>query len=271
MLIGLQSVFNAPLGPELHQQIKAQGFDLQRVDAQLQDANEAAYLVQEVLDVGLVPLVIFQKLEQLQYLPRGTHVELWNEPNLYDHAPGEPNVKDPAVYRALVFQAHTECERLGLHLWAGSVSNFNQDGLTYLKALDPMTWPAPIGVSMHWYPHKFWKFPHPGFWTREAELQTFKTIIGLRHWGMSEFGFHTNAQIDLGFWRWGWSDYDVARFTADEWPFWERHGAYYAVGYQLNDGTDGQMLYGYRATYAPGSPWKLVASTVREYKASQHT
>lgn len=235
MIRGLQAGFGELLGPATLAAVKGLGVQLVRLDCQHVAPIATRLLVLEALDAGLVPYPIIRDVAQLEHLPAGTNVELRNEPDL--------NGPSPAVYEALVREMAVECTRLGLHLWAGCVSNLNERGLRYLREAKASTWPDGVNVSCHWYPHgSSNRTPHPGFDSRQHEVEELKKLIGTRAWGVSEFGFHqagrSRSWIDrlLRIPATPWTDEQVAEMVALEWDFWERVGAVGAVLYQINDG-----------------------------------
>lgn len=235
MIRGLQAGFGHALGAELLGSLRDLGVQLVRLDCQDVGPVATRTLVLEVLDAGLVPYPIIRTATQLDHLPAGTNVELLNEPDL--NGPSAREYENHLQYVA------AECARLGHHLWAGCISNLNERGLRYLREAHVERWPAGVNVSVHWYPHgDSNRTPHPGFDSRQHEVDQLKKIIGDRAWGVSEFGFHTTARsrswIDrlLRIPNFPWTDEQVAAMVTLEWEFWERVGAVGAALYQLNDG-----------------------------------
>lgn len=277
LIRGLQAVFHgASIGSSLYAELKAMGVQGIRADCQklgdgrtLISAVQAADVTREIRAAGLECLTTLYAPEQLAALQPGDHVEFRGEPDI-----GHPgNYADtqpipPAEYRRLLFAFHAEAARLGVRVWAGVISNLNQRGLEWLAAADPSTWPTDINVSIHWYPHGDRPTnPHPGFRSRDHEVDVLKAIIGARPWLLSETGYHTGNRAS----RWErlfgirrqWSDAQVAQHVSFEWAFWERRGAVGAVLYQLNDGTTGDPLDKYGIRYLDGR-WKPVARTFAE-------
>lgn len=264
MIRGLQAGFGEMLGPSTLGALRALGVQLVRLDCQGASPMATGALVREVLEAGLVPYPIVREAAQLVHLPAGTNVELRNEPDLEGPS--------PADYEGLVHQVASECARLGVHLWAGCVSNLNERGLRYLREAHVERWPAGVCVSVHRYPNgDAPTTPHSGFRSREHEVETLHALIGQRPWGISEFGYHT---ADRASWldrllgrRRRWSDDQVAAMVAWEWDFWAAQGAAGAVLYQVNDGPSSvtarpQALDTYGIRRLDGA-WKPVAATFK--------
>jgi hypothetical protein len=188
------------------------------------------------------------------------NVELRNEPDL--------NGPAPDIYSKMVVTFAEVCERRGLYLWAGAVSNLNQRGLGYLATARPDRWPANVNISVHRYPHGDTPWtPHPGYSSRVHEVDTLRMIIGARRWGVSEFGYHT-ANRATRWERWfgikrQWTDVQVAEYVRWEWDFWQDEGAAGAALYQLNDGPTAAAIdrYGIRDIHGA---WKPSAATFKE-------
>ena len=263
MIRGLNAGFGEPLAHELPA-LRDLGVQLVRTDCQQLDAPKTLARVIEIFHAGLIPLPIIGHVFQLHMLPHGTHVELRNEPDLEGPS--------PAVYEGMVIQTARECERYGLTLWAGAVSNLHQRGLEYLAACRPDRWPASVRVSVHRYPHGDTpQTPHTTFTNRESEVNTLRRIITSqrkeRTWGVSEFGYHTANRAKtweryLGIRR-QWTDDQVAEFVAWEWAFWSEAGAAGACLYQLNDGPTSAAIDRYGIRTVDGA-WKPVSTTFLE-------
>lgn len=266
MLYGLQAGFGVPFPAGDLQSIKDLAFDLVRLDCQECTAEQTAALNQEVLDAGLHTLVIVKYADQMLKLPAGTRVELYNEVD-YNPETGRPKIT-PAEYHGRVFDCAFVARDNFLTLYAGGVSNFNQNALQYLTDTHPETWPDNVRVSIHRYPWRFSpKTPQPGFRNRMNEFFKFRNIIGDRKFGVSEFGYHSARQW---FWKiipWRWDDREVAENINYEWSFWKNVGADFAVLYQLNDGPNSKTInrYGIRKNDSNGNaqgPMKPSAFTV---------
>ena len=271
MFYGLQAGFGHPLGADMLGQIRALGFDAVRLDCQDLPADTRAALIAEATEAGLIALVIVRDATQLDGVPAGSHIEIRSEPDIHTHAsfgldPSNAPVT-PAEYLALIEAAYSEAKSRVSTLWAGTVSNLNERGLDYLEALCPREWPPDLPVSIHWYPHGDPRTAHPGFESREAEMARFKSIIGERQWGLSEFGYHTGPRRYCYIFTRRWTDAQVAEHTTFEWQFWQRHGATFAVAYQLNDGLTDTAIDSYGIRTVEGA-WKPVARTVAATKAA---
>jgi hypothetical protein len=253
---GLQAGFGVSLAADIPL-LKEIGVQLVRLDCKGLDATETALLALEVSDGGMYPLVIVDNLEQLNGLPRGTNIELLNEPDL--------NGPEPEEYEKLVPQFAATCEELGLPLWAGSVSNLNERGFEYLRKANVRGWPSYANVSIHRYPNGNSPLtPHGGFDSRYDETATLKILIGQRRWCCTEFGYHTCDRTEwwqklLGMHR-QWTDAQVKEYVEWEWKFWEAEGAASAVLYQINDGPEPDSSERYGIRWVDGA-WKPVAAT----------
>lgn len=266
LIRGLQAGFGHPLGAETLAALRDLGVQLVRLDCKGLSDEVTRALVAEVADAGLVPYPIVSTAAQVELLPAGVNCELLNEPDL--------NGPTPQEYERLVGYVAKKCEALGLHLWAGCVSNFNARGFRYLREAHVERWPAGVNVSIHFYPHgDSNRTPHPGFDSRQHEVEELKKVIGTRAWGVSEFGFHQAARsrswIDrlLRIPNYPWTDAQVAEMVDLEWDFWARVGAVGAVLYQINDGPSStsarpQALDTFGIRRLDGS-FKPVASTFR--------
>jgi hypothetical protein len=263
MLRGLQVGFGALIGSDLLASLRGLGVEMIRLGFPRPQttATEIRAMLTEVRDAGLTPLAIITT-EQALLLPSdwSLDVELYNEPDI--GTPPTPRMTS-AEYAQRVQRAHAivgERHRL----WAGSVSNLDEDSLDWLRHSIPY-WPESVGVSVHRYPCKGAPptLPQDGFASRQAEVDALKAIIGSRPWCVSEFGYHT-AEWTTGWWFWRkryrWTDEQVAAFVAWEWAFWERAGAVSATLYQINDGAEDTALgrFGIRDI---GGTWKPVAHT----------
>lgn len=257
MYKGLQAGFGTSISADIPE-IRSIGVEQVRLDCKGLDAATTAQLAHEPAVIGLVPLVIADTTAQLAELPPGTHVELLNEPDL--------NGPEPPQYFNLVKEFAPICAAAELFLWAGSISNLNDRGFTYLRKAHVREWPDDVNISIHRYPNGNSPLtPHDGFESRYDEIATLKTLIGDRRWICSEYGYHTANRATkwwqklLGIER-RWTDAQVKEFVAWEWDFWEKAGAVMAVLYQLNDGPSEATLDCYGIRYLEGG-WKPVADT----------
>lgn len=257
MIKGLQAGFGPSIAADIPA-LRDLSVGLVRLDCQGFGPLTTRSRAIEVRAAGLIPFTIVDSRLQLDDLPSGINVEYLNEPDLRGIS--------PHVYRASVLAMARRCEDLGLHLWAGAVSNLHTNGLAYLDAAGASSWPASVNVSVHRYPHGDTpQTPQPGSSSRADEVSKLRRVIGTnRPWGVSEFGYHTASRANwwqriLGI-RKQWTDDQVAEMVAWEWDFWELSGARGAVLYQLNDGpTTGRLdRYGIRRT---DGTWKPVAKT----------
>jgi hypothetical protein len=264
LIKGLQGIFGGEaLGMLLLSELRAIGVQGLRADCQTTRAGEVvpaatvAAIALSIRSVGMHPLITVAHATQCRLLEPGDHVELGNEPDLVPMPPAE--------YRRRLLEFYAAVAPMGLQVWAPAVSNLNQRGLEWLAATDPATWPAGINVSIHWYPHgESPTTPHPGFRSRDHEVETLQRIIGRRPWLVSEFGYHTGNRATrwqrwLGIRR-QWTEAQVAEFVEFEWQFWAHHGAVGAVLYQLNDGVSGDPIDRYGIRRADGL-YKPVART----------
>jgi hypothetical protein len=246
MLRGLQTSFGGLVGAELLVELNGAGVESGRIDCHPRDAagvrqalspEDTLALVQEHTANGLHHLATVLGPESIGLLPPGSHVEVRNEPDLEG--------PDPATYAGIVRAVWDVAEPLGLHVWAGAVSNLNDRGLDYLQRLRPYL-PSGVGISVHRYPHDSWlppmtgpTVPHEGFDSREAEVDALRGIIGTRRWRVSEFGYH-NAPRNGRLFHWpAWTHQESAEYIAWEWAFWEAQGAEAADLFQINDGPEG--------------------------------
>lgn len=275
MLRGLQVGFGYRIGPPLYAELAARGVQMSRLDMlRVESAYDLAVLTHEALDAGMCPLLIIRP-DQATWLADEPllDVEIWNEPNL-GTAP-TPRMT-PAQYADALHEARG---LLGpVHrIWAGAISNLNEEALDWLQCSLP-SWPREgiHGVSVHRYPDNGSgaESPHKGFVSRAAEVARLREIIGPdTPWAITEFGHHEAVQTS-GRWynkrKWTWTAEQVAGFVAWEWAFWERQGAALAVLYQLNDGTGHGYIDHFGIRRHPDDPeyvrlgeWKPVADTFR--------
>ena len=238
----LHAIFNEPIPLDVCVQIREHGFDGVRIDAQQIETVEAmAAVLVPVLAADLWPLVIVSDGRTCAWLPRGTAIELRNEPDLEG--------PDPVRYRQLLLGMREIEAHFGLELWAPAISNLVDRGFHYLRAIRD---DLPDRVSIHWYPHRPW-LPTQGHEgrTREEEVALLRQIIGDRVFGVSEVGYHT-APVCAGWWVFRRcrriTDAYAAQAIDAEYDFWEAQGAQFVTRYQLNDGPTDTPLdrYGLR-------------------------
>lgn len=259
MVKGLQAGFGRSIAHELPG-LKALGVQLVRLDCKGLDATTTAALFQEPLAVGLIPFPVVSSIQQLTKLPAGAHVELLNEPDIFGPS--------ASAYAGLVSIFDEECARRSITLHAGAISNLNDRGFRFLREAKAGSWPARVHASIHWYPHGDWpETPHPGYRSRNHEIEVLLGIIGSRPWGVTEWGFHT-APRKGAWWDWrkkAWTDQQVAEFVGGPWgwSYWDAVGAGGAVLYQHVDGpnpNDPDHRYG---IMRQDRTWKPVAATFK--------
>lgn len=249
---GLTAGFGDLIGMETLEALRRLGFGVIRQDVQYKTPQQIAILSAELSESDLDPLWIVRDSEQLDALPDGSMVEWGNEPDL-----GDSYVEG---YKRSLVQAY---DRAGdrLRLSPGPISNLNERGLSYLRAIIDVV-PGDMPVAFHRYPR--WsgpQTPHKGYLSREHELVALKTITQSRELWMTETGYHTGTQR-TGFWCWQkdhWTEPQVVEFSAWEQDFWQKHGVTLFCWYQLNDDpTIPNADYGIRGT---DGAWKPVAYT----------
>lgn len=261
---GLQVGFGRPLGGELLGDVKAQGFEVVRIQAFLSDepgfpqvsAGETAVLVQEVLEAGLLPLTIIRDAAQVQHVPAGLPVEFGNEPDLG----GQFGWPDPDEYLAGFHRAISAAEGRN-PIFGGVVSNLNRRGFRYLKNMHWEEIPAWVGCSVHRYPDAgggpFHGHVKPLFqkrWTRQDEVDYLRELVGDRPLALTEIGYNN---IDF-------TEIEAAEFMAFERGFWGANGFAMGIGYQMCDGPGATVeeRWGFRKyDNGPLGPWKPVAKT----------
>ena len=261
-----------------YEAIAGLGFTIVRIGMHTGTGNPDA--IDHAKAAGLTPLVIVKNAEQVASLRErlaGCSLELWNEPD----GPVDGRIA-PRDYAALVNDFVAACFEAHALPWVGAITNTNESGLAWLSQMFnalPQPLAQNVGVTVHRYPVGHgWSNPHPGFATREAEIDQLRRIIGTRRWGLSEFGYHTAAQLKykwLPRWfpgnTWAWTDAQVADSVAREWQFWQEQGAAFAVLYQINDGPDARKAehrFGIRR-YDTFDDWKPVARSVRAASTSK--
>lgn len=214
---GVQTHFGYLIEPEILRDLKKFGYTVARLDVQRVDAQTALAMVRQTKDAGLTPLAIVRDAGQMLQLPADIEFELRNEPDLE----GPP----PAEYRGLMLDMARVAG--GRRIWVGSVSNFNERGFNYLKALGEI--PENLGVSIH-------NYGDGEFAPTEAKYAHFIDIIGQRPFIVTEFGYPT---VDM-------SEEESAAKIKREFEWWGAHGAHYSIVYQLNDGAASHEKYGLR-------------------------
>jgi hypothetical protein len=239
MRAGLQAGFNGdPLGAELLARIKELGFEVLRVEAGPNPAAAAG----EVIEAGLIPLVICTTLHQIQQLPPEAWLEVGNEPDL-EHFLRRDFGGSVARWQAVSMAASEHHLDTGRPVFLGAVSNLNDRGFAFLQRLNWRTIPSTVGCSFHRYPESgSYHQGHDGR-SRSQEYDTLLRIVGDRPLAMTETGY-SKAE---------WRPRDrQAEALAFERAFWQARDdrVLCAVAYQINDGPSDEILdgYGFRDT-----------------------
>jgi hypothetical protein len=246
---GLQAGFGDPLGVDTLTQIRDRGFTIVRIDLQDVDQETTTALAQEVIDVGLQPLCIIRRPEQLHVLPEGSLAEAGNEPDLAKFG------WTRASYLGFVDACIPLAIENDVRLYVGAVSNLNPRGFRFLDSMPWNGYPPDICCSIHRYPDgSLPTNPHRGSLSRDHEIERLKCIVGARPLACTEVGYHDGIS--------GWNERDVASHMAWERTFFSGHGFELVVGFQINDGPDKlsrdpEYHYGFRRH--PSLEWKPVA------------
>ncbi len=221
----IQAGFRAGVPKSDLDQIKDLGFKVVRMDVQGMDTASIRRIINEVHDANLEGLYIIYEPAQLRELPEGLMYELRNEPDLE----GPP----PADYRPLMFEAAEVARLRNQVLYVGVVSNLNDRGFNYLKALLPF--PDNVKVSVHRYGDGTFENAHRGFDSRHSEVKWLRDVIGQRSFAVTEFGYPSD---DLG-------EAKQAYRTQQEFEFWNSKADFTCL-YQLNDGPLKNETFGIR-------------------------
>jgi len=167
----------------------------------------------------------------------GYSLEVGNEPDIahIDYA------SRPQDFAEAIRMVHMTVRPLGFdgNLITGGVSNLNQRGLEYLRAmLSTTVIPDDVVLGFHRYPEagRGAVTPHKGFVSRDDEFQALERIRGDRRVACTEFGYHT-AEDRMGmFARRRRSDVEVADSVQWDLDFFAQRGVLLAAVYQLRDG-----------------------------------
>jgi len=252
MLKGLQTHFNARIDLETLHTVKDDlKFETVRVDAQTCSIDEMLLMIDDVQSVGLIPLVIINSEDKLNYLPEGVDVEWTNEPD------GDIS---PSAYYPAFKSACDLAKALRINLWAPAISNLDEDSLGWLNDLrdEGNGWPEGLyGVSAHRYGDGTFHDPHQGFLSRESEAKWLKAACAGKPYIITEVGYPTADHI---------TEYDQKDRLLKEFDFWEKEECQTLFIYQLNDGLNSDEKYGIRRT--DGS-WKPAAYLFVEDLESQ--
>lgn len=229
---GLQTHFDALVDPAILAPLAGWGWQYARVDVQRVDTWTALRIIQQVKDAGLKPVAIVRDAGQMLQLPDDIDFELRNEPDLEG-----PTAQ---VYRGLMLDMARMAA--GRRVWVGAVSNFNQRGFDYLRALQPF--PDEVGISIH-------NYGDGQFAPSHARYAYFIEIIGQKPFVITEFGYPT---ADM-------SEETSAALIRDEFEWWAQHGARFTILYQLNDGPNPDTeSYGIRRV---DGTWKPSATALQ--------
>lgn len=256
MTKGLQVGFGQRIGTPLLNELHGMGVEMVRCDMQpVTTQAEFVWLIDEVAHAQLRPLIIIRP-DQAAWVPNDASldIEILNEPNY-------ANV-DPLTYAGYV---DAVCRTLNpCHaVWAGVIGNLNHESINWLRG-SVRSWPAHVNVSVHRYAPKGGAptVPQAHFASRAAEVECLKAYIGVRKFGVSEFGYHT-GEWTTGWWFWKrrhrLTDDQVLAYAQWEWKFWESQRAEFAIWYQINDGAaTGDPIDRFGIRYLNGQ-WKPVA------------
>lgn len=218
LVAGVQTHFDSGVvDPQVLRDLKSFGYTVARMDLQRVDNSSAQWLIQTVKQAGLRPLAIVRDAGQMLSLPDDIDFELRNEPDLEG--------PDPQTYRGLMVDIARVAD--GRRVWVGAISNFNDRGFKYLRAIGEI--PPGVGVSMH-------NYGDGEFAPTERKYAYFIDIVGQRPFVITEFGYPTADIPEL----------ESASLIKREFEWWAQHGAHFAVVYQLNDGHRSNETYGLR-------------------------
>lgn len=258
MWMGLQSsTGGVPVGAERLAVLEANEITVVRIEAGPDPAAAAA----EVMNAGLVPLVICKTAADVGALPPGCYAELGNEPDITANGWTAASYREAAHAAILALPA-------GVTLFLGAVSNLNDRGLAFLARLDWDVYPASVGCSHHWYPDGPPEQGHDGR-TRDEEVAALVDIVNTgdvaRPLLLSEVGYNNKTYPE---------DQVVSAFAFER-EFWTGHGYVAAVAYQITDGPDPSQVedtYGFhdvhgvwkeaRVSAWSGVPWVDVGGPI---------
>lgn len=250
LLCGINAGFGEPIAHEVAG-LREHRYTQVRQDLQfITDPRTVMMLRNDLWNSDIRPLWIIRE-PQASFVLAGDRIELCNEPNL--------NGYTPEVYAALWNRVAPTLLSCGATVFAGSVSNLDQNGIYWLRRAWRCMSPKPTHVSVHRYPETSgFLRPHKGFQTREEEVDALRQIIGDATIAVTEFGYHTAWRKWRGFWPLRpWRDGQVMSFAMQEWQFWSNMGVESAYIYQLNDSpTNRTERYGVRQL---DGAWKPVS------------
>lgn len=250
LLCGINAGFGEPIAHEVAG-LREHRYTQVRQDLQfITDPTIVTMLREDLRNNAIRPLWIIRE-PQVPFVLSGDRIELCNEPNL--------NGYTPEVYAALWNRVAPTLLSRGATVFAGSVSNLDQNGINWVRRAWRCMSPKPTHVSVHRYPENSgFLQPHKGFQTREEEVDALRQIVGDVTLAVTEFGYHTARRKWRGFWPLcPWSDTQVMSFAIQEWQFWSDMDAESAYIYQLNDSpTNRTERYGVRRL---NGTWKPVS------------
>lgn len=284
MLKGLQLVAGGEaVGVDLIRMVRDElgGLGVVRADCMKTKTGELVtpgvvrQIVDEIHGAELQPLITVYDAAQLAELEDGSAwVEGRNEPDI-NHPAGHADrlAYEPAAYVDAMLGLAEAAGARRLPFYGGAIANFNRHSLAWLERAAPHTWPVGVGVSAHWYPHgPRIMDPHPGFSSRDHEVQTFLGLIGDRDFLISETGITLaprrvtrsvfGFEVPIGYAS--WSEDEQRAGASATWPFWERWRARAVVWYQINDGPNPTVEERYGLRRFDGS-FRPLAATFREF------
>lgn len=238
----LQVGFTAFVSQQDLDAVSRLGFKVVRHDVQGYEAVHINPLIDATRSAGMEPLLIVRDADQMRNLPNNIMVELRNEPDLEG--------PDPVSYRNLMLEAALVAKNKEQTLYVGVVSNLNDRGFDYLKAI--REFPDNVRVSVHRYGDGTFQNPHRGFSSRHAEYKWLKETVGNRSIAVTEFGYPTSDM----------SESDQAYRIQQEFEFW--HGKTdFTCLYQINDGFRSNERYGIRRLDGTWKPSAHVVNNIR--------
>ena len=224
--------------------------DLQDVPDELLHAR-----LTELDDTGVQGYFIMRGW-QLKFAQPGQLVELVNEPTL-DY-PNRPAMT-PEAYAAEWNTYGADAQARGVRLYALCPHNIYRETMDWCRQVWALMDVKPRYVAVHRYPeHGGFEVPHPGFASRDAEVQALRDIIGDVPICLSEFGYH-NGPRKVRYGPFGlfsrtetWTPEQSAAQIRQECEFWPKWGTDAAILYQINSShTDPEDQYGVK--YPDGS------------------
>ncbi len=218
------------------------GFEVVRHDVQNVSPSEVMKIISDTRNAGLEPLLIITDGNQLRELPSEVMYELKNEPDL--------EFPNATHYHEIMVEAAEVAKERNQILYVGVISNLNDRGFDYLKAIRPF--PENVRISVHRYGDGTFTNPHRGFDSRYSEVKWLRETIGDKQFGVSEFGYPTN----------GLGESDQAYRTQQEFEFWHGKSDFTCL-YQINDGKAENESYGIRRIDGSLKPNAQVIRNIR--------